>query len=87
MVANPGDGLLAEYAGFCFIAENADKGRDQRPLSDLVTELVRTLDDASVPEVTDAARMLDDIGCDMSTKGTQRRIAKLLAPAIHKLRK
>ena len=87
MLANPGEGLLAEHEGFCFIAKLADKGSEPRPLSDLAHELVREMDNASPSEITDAARMLDDLSCGFDGPASARLIARLLASVFHKRRK
>ena len=88
MLANEGESLLGEHAGFCFIARHADKGTEPCPLSDLARELVRALRESTPGEITAAARMLDDLGTDMGgANAGERKIARLLAPLVHKLRK
>lgn len=87
MTANPDEGLLAEHGRFCFIAKLADKGHEPRPLSDLLREVVRLLRESSPGEITDAARMLDDLGTGYVSNAGERLIARKLAPLIHKFRK
>ncbi len=81
------EGVLAEYGGFVFLADMKDTGREPGPLLDLARELVRALDNATPGEITDAARMLDELGCGFAGKATERLIARKLAPVFHKFRK
>ena len=79
------EGLLAEVQGFCFITDTADQG--DAGLTDIARAYVTALANASPEQLTETARRLDDLGTCNGVSARERRIARLIAPHVHTLRK